>query len=580
MSAYNIEDVTHAESAPSAVQWPLVADHHFILATRDTGYRSLPAAVAELIDNALQAGARQVHVLVREDRESGRPPLGTQADLAPTGTGRALQARRRRIEIAVLDDGAGMDADTLRTALQFGGSARFDDRTGAGRFGMGLPNSSVSQSRRVEVYTWQGGHESIFSYLDVDQIAAGLMHAVPAPIRRAPPEWVRTALVQGALVRTREPAAAFAVGPGEPIFPRSGTLVVWPACDRLPFRKASTTRTKLKAAIARLYRYALRDGVQIRIDGETVTPADPLMEWGPATEVYAAAAPLGDDLRYELKVPGDPTRTSIVRVRFSVLPIHAWAHLPVDVRRQLGVIGGAGVSVVRANREIDYGWYFMGGKRKENYDDWWRCEVCFEPPLDEYFGVTHSKQGVTPHPRLLDVMAPDMELIARKLNARVRGEFVKLAQRRHRRDVAYSGSAKSRAGLHNAASLFAVDDSRASTATAARCERLLPPIGRRLRTYRVTYDALDSGRFYEVRLESEVAVLSLNANHPLVAPYLHASTSAPDALFQLECCLLAAARAELALGRESFDVLAREPLLERYVDAWSDALAAFLSARR
>ena len=32
-----------------------------------------------------------------------------------------------------------------------------------------------------------------------------------------------------------------------------------------------------------------------------------------------------------------------------------------------------------ANREIDFGWFFMGNKRRENYDDWWRCEVKFEP---------------------------------------------------------------------------------------------------------------------------------------------------------------------------------------------------------
>jgi hypothetical protein len=47
-------------------------------------------------------------------------------------------------------------------------------------------------------------------------------------------------------------------------------------------------------------------------------------------------------------------------------------------------------------REIDKGWYFMGKKRQENYDDWWRCEVRFPPAIDELFGVTHSKQGISP----------------------------------------------------------------------------------------------------------------------------------------------------------------------------------------
>ena len=61
-----------------------------------------------------------------------------------------------------------------------------------------------------------------------------------------------------------------------------------------------------------------------------------------------------------------------------------------------GIVKAAGVSVVRAQREVAYGWFCMGRKRRENYDDWWRCEVSFEPDLDEYFGLTHSKQGINP----------------------------------------------------------------------------------------------------------------------------------------------------------------------------------------
>src|SRR5690348_12867537 len=113
----------------------LVADHQFILATRDTGYRSLANALAELIDNAVQAQASWVRVFVRD------APGDSQSDVA----------------IAVLDNGYGMDRDKLWTALQFGGTERFGDRRGLGRFGMGLPNSSVSQSRRVEVYSWRAG---------------------------------------------------------------------------------------------------------------------------------------------------------------------------------------------------------------------------------------------------------------------------------------------------------------------------------------------------------------------------------------------------------------------------------------
>src|SRR5687768_11345923 len=92
----------------------IVADQTFILATRDTGYRDVSSAVAELLDNSLQAGARTVRIFVREDHQT------------PT----------RDVTIGVLDDGHGMSAETLRTALRFGGTERFGDRTGLGRFGM------------------------------------------------------------------------------------------------------------------------------------------------------------------------------------------------------------------------------------------------------------------------------------------------------------------------------------------------------------------------------------------------------------------------------------------------------------
>jgi hypothetical protein len=111
-------------------------------------------------------------------------------------------------------------------------------------------------------------------------------------------------------------------------------------------------------------------------------------------------------------------------VRFSELPINDWHSFDVDKKRKLGVTKGAGVSIVRAGREIDFGWYFLGDKRKENYDDWWRCELCFEPELDEYFGVTHSKQAINPTEELRNTITPDLEAIAHALNSRVRAAYM------------------------------------------------------------------------------------------------------------------------------------------------------------
>ena len=125
------------------------------MATRDTGYKSTALAVAEFVDNSLQAGAGSVTV-----------------DVIPTGDD------EYPIEVLVTDDGTGMDAATLASALTFGGSSRFDDRSSLGRYGMGLPNGALSRARRVEVYTWQD-RRVLTTSLDVDEIVTRERRMLP-----------------------------------------------------------------------------------------------------------------------------------------------------------------------------------------------------------------------------------------------------------------------------------------------------------------------------------------------------------------------------------------------------------------
>jgi len=100
-----------------------------VKAMRDSGYKNAAYAIAELVDNAVQATATVVEILCQEEEE--------------------LVQQRTRIrlkKIAVIDNGKGMNAVELRRALQFGNGGRLNDRSGMGRFGMGLPNSSISLS--------------------------------------------------------------------------------------------------------------------------------------------------------------------------------------------------------------------------------------------------------------------------------------------------------------------------------------------------------------------------------------------------------------------------------------------------
>lgn len=488
----------------------IVALDRFILATRDTGYRGTVAAIAELVDNSIQAGAQTIHIVLRESgqRTSGR--------------------WQRQVEVAVMDNGQGMDREQLWSALQFGGSSRFADRSGLGRFGMGLPNSSVSQGRRIEVYSWRSADTVRMTYLDVDEVAEGRLCTIPTPVRAELPEHLLD------LASDR------------------GTLVIWPRCDRLDFRKASTLVEKLTGPLGRIYRRAIWDGVQIFVNGTPVPAVDP-MYCHPCSEA-GGARPYGVPLQYDFA--GKHGRRGTIQVRFTLLSVSEWSGLPVEEKRRLGIVGGAGVSFLRAGREIDSGWKLFGDKRRENYDDWWRCEVSFPPDLDEDFGVTHSKQGVSPSPAVKAVLGPDLEAIARALNAKVRQEF---------------------------STLKLSSPSRAAVVATIR-DAQLPAVGlpNRIRgssgmTYSLRTSALTSPAFFRADERDGKLIVTLNTNHPffsrIYVPFVQSQVT--EARFALEMLLLAAGRAEFdAAGSRTSRVVLRQ-----HREAWSDALAAFLDAQ-
>ncbi len=350
----------------------------FIQATRDSGYRSTASAIAELVDNSIEAGATRVQISIVRDESN--------PNASPT--------------VQVADNGAGMSPKALREALRFGGSSRFGARNGLGRFGMGLPNASLSQSRRVEVRTWTGPRSCWQSHLDVDEIAKGRMSVIPEPARSPLPTEA-----------------------GE-LDADTGTLVAWTACDRLDNRRISTIERKVMAALGRIFRHFIWNGVRIVVNGKPVQGLDPL--YLHKKSPLAGASPFGDTLEFRVRNSASGGETGNVKVTFSELPVEQWAGLSVAEKRERGISNGAGVSVVRGGREIDYGWFFMGGKRRENYDDWWRCEVQFEPVLDEAFGITHTKQEIRPSDHLVEALSGELEEIAKALNARARNRYSRL----------------------------------------------------------------------------------------------------------------------------------------------------------
>jgi hypothetical protein len=96
---------------------------------------SLETALADLVDNSLDAGAR--HILIR-----------------------FIRRRTRLTGLYIVDDGRGMTAETIDTAMTLGGRRGYH-HTDLGRFGVGLKTASFSQAASLTVMTRASGHAAV-----------------------------------------------------------------------------------------------------------------------------------------------------------------------------------------------------------------------------------------------------------------------------------------------------------------------------------------------------------------------------------------------------------------------------------
>jgi hypothetical protein len=91
---------------------------------RSVGY-TLPAAVADIIDNSIAAGAKNIHITFHW---AGKDSY-----------------------VFILDDGCGMSKDELKNAMRPGSRNPLEEREpkDLGRFGLGLKTASLSQCRNL-----------------------------------------------------------------------------------------------------------------------------------------------------------------------------------------------------------------------------------------------------------------------------------------------------------------------------------------------------------------------------------------------------------------------------------------------
>ena len=347
-----------------------------VKAMRDSGYKNTAYALAELIDNSVQAHATSVEVICIEEYQQVNE-----------------RARRRIQVIGILDNGEGMTPETLRLALQFGNGTHLADRKGIGRFGMGLPNSSISQCRRVEVWTWQNGPDNaMYTYLDVDEIEGRKMFAVPTPLHSPLPTELRT---RSEILQT------------------TGTLVLWSSFDdhRLSWRGALATLRNTESLIGRMYRKFIDDGrLSIRLlallEGDDEPTFDePVRVNDPLYLMSNSSTPGPFDTKPMFQPWGDQDENFSIRydgAKHEIIVRMSWARQetvsPDKSDRGAKPYGkhaakNIGLSIVREGRELDLDPSWTNSY--EPTERWWGVEVEFPSTLDEVFGVTNTKQNAT-----------------------------------------------------------------------------------------------------------------------------------------------------------------------------------------
>ena len=366
--------------AGQQLDFSIVSPRLTVEAMRDSGYKDTDHALAELIDNSIEARATLVEVIAVEKISQPSKPY----------------ARPRIFEIAVADDGEGMDRTTLRRALRFGDGTRLGNkRRGMGRFGIGLPNATISQCRRVDIWTWQNGPDNAFHcYLSIDEVEEGATQIPNPTLQPVPDKW---RILSSSTSET------------------TGTLVVWSSLDRVRWKGGKTTLKKTEELCGRIYRKFITDSqypitielklanVDKGVDSRICLPNDPLY----LIETSSTPPPFDkepmfrryNERTYEIEYNGE---TGMIRVRCAMAKPDAINERKSQIKwpKSYPKAGQApwgkhadrnkGISIVRAQRELTLSQAWVNSYEPE--ERWWTVEVEFDPVLDEIFGVVNNKQ--------------------------------------------------------------------------------------------------------------------------------------------------------------------------------------------
>jgi hypothetical protein len=354
----------------------VVFQNAFISGMRDIGYKNPAWAMAELIDNSIQASAQRVEVRFGFDQSN--------------------KSKAKPDHIALIDDGAGMIPEMISYAVRWGGTDREGDRHGFGRFGFGLPSASVSMASRYTVYSKTRDNGWFAVTIDLNELATLGTDAIKADALLQP----KPAMLPMWLLTEQQGESGLVVGNLA-----SGTIIVLEDLDRLRRENGWILTKSLKAKLLDyfgvIYRHWVSE-IQFVVDGAKCEAIDPLFLM-PSGRHYDETSVMAKAVKTKaFEVTTQSGQTGMVRIRAAILPpLFSWA-TPDDLtceskkNKRWDIIKREeynGLAICREGRQIDV--VSPNWTKFQNYDRYIKIEVDFDPELDEYFGVTTSKQQIT-----------------------------------------------------------------------------------------------------------------------------------------------------------------------------------------
>lgn len=210
---------------------------------RGLGY-STAAALADIVDNSISAGASEIRIDFQWDGPDSR--------------------------LLILDDGRGMSDPELEGAMRLGDKNPLAERDAhdLGRFGMGLKTASLSQCRRLTVASIKGGERSCLRW-DLDELATDPQC-----------DWL---LFEGPAEGSERHLASL---DGK----RAGTLVLWEKLDRIVTAGYTVDNFNdlidlVESHLAMVFHRLLQSPharIKLLIKNRPIRPWDPFMSGHPA----------------------------------------------------------------------------------------------------------------------------------------------------------------------------------------------------------------------------------------------------------------------------------------------------------